>query len=262
MDDAGAASELGEVGAGSGEVGVTETPDFAAGGSKEEPLLAEREEESPGALEAEAGEAVASKDLEGPQAAEDLEAEAVPAPAAAGSAAEIGDVPGASPVSELPGRRLRKTTSDESQSDRPPRKQSKSGREPAEPSHRGATRQLKVNVSNESDLETPPKKLAKRQEQIRVAGVARPFRRRTTSAASVRGKSKTDAPQLDNRISKKKAAMLATPGANDSLGGPAIKTLEHEEKMAPRIPCQEYAEAAGLQTELATVRLEEERQKR
>ena len=57
------------------------------------------------------------------------------------------------------------------------------------------------------------------------------------------------------RISKKKAAMLATPGANDSLGGPAIKTEEHEEKMAPSV-------ARGLQTELLTVALEEEQRKR
>ena len=242
MDEAGAATEPSEMGAGSGEFGVTETPDFAADRNKEEPVLAELEDESPGPLEAEAAEAAASKDLEGTESAEDLEAEAVPAPAAAGSAVEIGEVRSASPVSELPGRRLRPTTSDESQSDLPPRKQSKSGTEPAD-RDTGATRQLKVNVSNESDLETPPKKLAKRQEEIRV-----------TSAASVRGKSKTDVPQPDKRISKKKAAMIATPGANDSLGGPAIRTEEHEEKMAPSV-------VRGLETELATVGLEEERRK-
>ena len=61
MDDADAASGPSEVGSGSGHVGVTETPEFAADGSKEEPLLAELEEDPPGRLEAEAGEAAASK---------------------------------------------------------------------------------------------------------------------------------------------------------------------------------------------------------
>ena len=142
--------------------------------------------------------------------------------------------PAASPVSKLPGRRLRLVPSEESQGDRPPKKQVKSEAEHAD-GDAGAKRQLKLHVSNESNPEAPPKKFAKTRQKIGVDDVARPLRRRATSTPPLGRGIQTELQQLESKISK---------------------CVDNEDYESAAL--LQKKKAALLQMELATVSLEEE----
>ena len=121
-------------------------------------------------------------DSEESEGTDGLEGKTVPTHAIEGSdAGKEGANDGLEGKTEMSGRRLRPATSDESQGDKPPKKQGKSAVEHAD-GDIGASRHLKLNASNGSDPEAPPRKIPKMCEKIGVDRVARPLRQRAASA--------------------------------------------------------------------------------
>ena len=207
-------------------------------------------------------------DWEESERADDLERRAVPAHATEGGEVEKGGDPGASPVSELSERELRPVMSEESQGERPSRNQGKSKLEFAGGA-RSATRHLKANVSNESDPEAPSRKHAKTRERMRVDGATSPLRQRTASAPSLGRVLQTDVQKSENKISKcvageddecaallqkQKTALLQTELATVSLEEERQQKISALQKqLAEKVDAEDYAEAATIQAKLASI---------